>query len=64
MKLTVRDPNGNAVELVGNPIHLHGAPVAEPTMPPRLGEQTASVLADVLGLDADAVKALKDKGVV
>lgn len=64
MKLTVRDPNGNAVELVGNPIHLHGAPVAEPTMPPRLGEQTAGVLAEVLGLDADAVKALREKGVV
>jgi crotonobetainyl-CoA:carnitine CoA-transferase CaiB-like acyl-CoA transferase len=33
-------------------------------MPPRLGEQTASVLGELLDLDADAVKALKDKGVV
>lgn len=64
MKLTVRDPAGNAVDLVGNPVHLTGAPVAEPTMPPRLGEQTAGVLADVLGLDAAEVKELKDKGVV
>jgi hypothetical protein len=33
-------------------------------MPPRLGEQTASVLADVLGLDSVAVQALRAKGVV
>jgi crotonobetainyl-CoA:carnitine CoA-transferase CaiB-like acyl-CoA transferase len=64
MKLTVRDPAGNAVDLVGNPVHLHGAPTAPPTMPPRLGEQTEKVLADVLGLDAAKVKELKDKGVV
>jgi crotonobetainyl-CoA:carnitine CoA-transferase CaiB-like acyl-CoA transferase len=64
MKLTVRDSAGNPVDLVGNPVHLHGAPGAEPTMPPRLGEQTAAVLAEVLGLDADAVTALRVKGVV
>jgi crotonobetainyl-CoA:carnitine CoA-transferase CaiB-like acyl-CoA transferase len=64
MKLTVRDPSGNPVELVGNPVHILGAPAAEPTMPPRLGEQTARVLADVLGLDASAVQALREKGVV
>jgi hypothetical protein len=33
-------------------------------MPPRLGEQTASVLTEVLGLDASAVRALREKGVV
>jgi crotonobetainyl-CoA:carnitine CoA-transferase CaiB-like acyl-CoA transferase len=64
MKLTVRDPAGNAVDLVGNPVVMHGAPATAPTMPPRLGEQTATVLSELLGLDADAVKALKDKGVV
>lgn len=64
MKLTVRDPAGNPVELVGNPVHMHGAPTADPTMPPRLGEQTAGVLNELLGLDADAVAALKAKGVV
>jgi crotonobetainyl-CoA:carnitine CoA-transferase CaiB-like acyl-CoA transferase len=64
MKLTVRDPAGNAVDLVGNPVHLHGGSAAEPTMPPRLGEQTAGVLNELLGLDADAVAALRAKGVV
>ncbi|MCI0701215.1 MAG: CoA transferase [Planctomycetia bacterium] len=64
MKLTVRDPAGNPVDLVGNPVFLHGAPVAEPTMPPRLGEQTSRVLEELLGLDADSVKKLREQGVV
>jgi crotonobetainyl-CoA:carnitine CoA-transferase CaiB-like acyl-CoA transferase len=64
MKVTVRDPAGNAVDLVGNPVRILGAPATGATMPPRLGEQTASVLADVLGLDAAAVQALREKGVV
>ncbi|AMV22822.1 Formyl-coenzyme A transferase [Gemmata sp. SH-PL17] len=64
MKLTVRDPAGNPVDLIGSPVQLHGAPNAPPTMPPRLGEQTEKVLGELLGLDAEEVKALKEKGVV
>lgn len=64
MKLTVRDPAGNPVDLVGNPVVMRGAPATAPTMPPRLGEQTAAVLSELLGLDAAAVNALKAKGVV
>jgi crotonobetainyl-CoA:carnitine CoA-transferase CaiB-like acyl-CoA transferase len=64
MKVTVRDPAGNPVDLVGSPVHLHGARIAEPTMPPRPGEQTASVLNELLGLDADAVARLRERGIV
>jgi crotonobetainyl-CoA:carnitine CoA-transferase CaiB-like acyl-CoA transferase len=64
MKITMRDPTGNPVDLVGNPVVLHGAPVAGPTMPPRLGEQTAGVLSELLGLDAAVVTALRERGVV
>jgi crotonobetainyl-CoA:carnitine CoA-transferase CaiB-like acyl-CoA transferase len=64
MKLTVRDPNGNPVDLLGNPLHLHGAPLAEATMPPRLGEHTATILRNLLGLDANTLAALKDNGIV
>jgi crotonobetainyl-CoA:carnitine CoA-transferase CaiB-like acyl-CoA transferase len=64
MKLTVRDPAGNAVDLVGNPVRFHGAPNPDPAAPPQLGAHTASVLSDLLGLDADAVAALRAKGVV
>ena len=64
MKLTVRDPSGNPVDLVGNPIRLGGGPVGEPRMPPALGEQTAAVLGELLGLDAAAVEGLRQRGIV
>ncbi|VTS02882.1 acyl- transferase carnitine dehydratase : Predicted acyl-CoA transferase/carnitine dehydratase OS=Magnetospirillum magneticum (strain AMB-1 / ATCC 700264) GN=amb0816 PE=4 SV=1: CoA_transf_3 [Gemmata massiliana] len=64
MKLTVRDPAGNPVDLIGSPVQLHGAPNAPPTMPPRLGEQTERVLGELLGLDSEQVKALKERGIV
>jgi len=63
MKLTVRDPAGNPVDLIGNPIHIAGGQVPTPTAPPRLGEQTDEVLRE-LGLTADEVRALREKGVV
>jgi crotonobetainyl-CoA:carnitine CoA-transferase CaiB-like acyl-CoA transferase len=64
MKLTVRDSSGNPVDLVGNPIRLSGGPTGEPRMPPKLGEQTAAVLGELLGLDAAAVEQLRQRGVV
>ncbi len=64
MKWTVRDPAGRPVDLIGNPIHLHGAPAASPRMPPRLGEQTEVILTQVLGLTADTISQLRQKGIV
>lgn len=64
MKLTVRDPAGRPVDLVGSPLHIHGAPPGAPTMPPRLGAQTEQVLGELLGLDAAVVDGLKARGVV
>lgn len=64
MTVTVRDPAGQPVELVGNPIHLTGGVRGEPRMPPRLGEQTAAVLGELLGLDAAAVEGLRARRVI
>ena len=63
MKLTVRDPGGNPVDLVGNPLHITGGVVAVPTMPPRLGEQTDAVLREH-GLTPDELAALRARGVI
>lgn len=63
MKLTIRDPEGNPVDLVGSPIHLAGAPQASATMPPKLGEQTDEVLRE-LGLGEEELAALRAKKVV
>lgn len=63
MKLTVRDPAGNPVQLVGSPLHITGSSAPLPTMPPRLGEQTDAVLRE-LGVGDEEVARLKAKGVV
>jgi glutaryl-CoA transferase len=63
MKLTVRDPAGKPVDLIGNPMRLLGAAEAEPTMPPRLGEQTDAVLRE-LGLSDEEVRALRASNVI
>jgi crotonobetainyl-CoA:carnitine CoA-transferase CaiB-like acyl-CoA transferase len=45
LRVTVRDPEGRAVDLVGTPFHIAGTTLPPPTMPPRLGEHTQEVLA-------------------
>jgi crotonobetainyl-CoA:carnitine CoA-transferase CaiB-like acyl-CoA transferase len=63
MKLTVRDPKGNPVDLVGNPIRVAGATPPRPTMPPQLGEQTDAILTE-LGLSQEEVESLRAKKVI
>jgi crotonobetainyl-CoA:carnitine CoA-transferase CaiB-like acyl-CoA transferase len=64
MKLTVRDPHGQPVELVGSPFHIAGAQPAKPQAPPALGEHTAEVLRELLGLKSEEVQRLRQAGVV
>lgn len=46
----------------GSPFAVSGAPRAAPGAAPRLGADTEAVLADVLGLSAAQIGALRDKG--
>lgn len=64
MRVTVRDPAGNPVDLVGSPVHLTGSPLAPPAMPPRLGAQTAEVLGELAGVDAARLAELRNQGVI
>jgi len=64
MKVTVRDPAGQPVELVGSPWHIAGAAPAAPTMPPQFGEHTESVLRDLLGIDADELERLRRRRII
>ncbi len=63
MKMTIRDPAGNPVDLVGNPIHVTGGRTQTPSAPPKLGEQTNEVLRE-LGLSEDEVSELRRNGIV
>ncbi len=57
-------PDGRHARVMGNPIALADTPATEHRFPPRLGENTADVLRDVLGLTALEVDELVRKGVV
>ena len=46
------------VDLVGSPVKLSRTPVSYKYPPPRVGEHTAEILQDVLGLDKDRIDAL------
>ncbi|MEZ5652402.1 MAG: CaiB/BaiF CoA-transferase family protein [Burkholderiaceae bacterium] len=52
------------VSLIASPMRFSGTPVSYRHAPPTLGQHTDEVLAQVLGLDADAIAALHDAGTV
>jgi crotonobetainyl-CoA:carnitine CoA-transferase CaiB-like acyl-CoA transferase len=64
LRVTVRDPQGRPVDLIGTPFHIAGTTLPPPTMPPALGQDTEAVLREVLGLDAGRVEELRRAGVV
>jgi len=57
-------PDGRRARVMGNPIALADAATAEPRFPPRLGQDTAEVLGEVLGLSAGEIEELKKSGAV
>lgn len=52
------------VHLIGNPIKMRDTPVSYRYPPPRVGEHSAEILAEVLGLDENAIKTLTDEGTI
>lgn len=49
---------------VASPLRLSQTPVDYAAAPPALGEHSAQVLAEVLGLDANKIAALEAAGVI
>jgi crotonobetainyl-CoA:carnitine CoA-transferase CaiB-like acyl-CoA transferase len=60
----VPDARHGTVRLMRSPLALRGTPPREPSAPPRLAEHTDALLREVLGLDAEAIKALRASGAV
>lgn len=63
MLLSFGHPGGEKVQTVGTPVHLGEADTTVRRPPPRLGEHSAAILAE-LGYSADAAAALFTDGVV
>ncbi|MHB8736663.1 MAG: CaiB/BaiF CoA transferase family protein [Terriglobales bacterium] len=64
LRLVVRDPTGQPVDLVASPFHITGATAPEPTAPPTLGQHTEEVLTQLLGLTPERLRQLRQEGVI
>jgi crotonobetainyl-CoA:carnitine CoA-transferase CaiB-like acyl-CoA transferase len=52
------------VHLVGSPLKLSQTPVSYRHAPPVAGQHTEDILAEMLGMGTDAIRALRDAGVI
>jgi crotonobetainyl-CoA:carnitine CoA-transferase CaiB-like acyl-CoA transferase len=52
------------VRMVANPVKFSATPITDYKAPPVQGEHTGQVLGQLLGMDADAIQKLRDKGVI
>jgi formyl-CoA transferase len=64
MRIDLPHPLSGMVPQVGNPLHFSATPVAYTQAPPLLGEHTATVLSQRLGLSAESLADLAARGVV
>jgi crotonobetainyl-CoA:carnitine CoA-transferase CaiB-like acyl-CoA transferase len=64
LRIRVTDPDGRPMDLIGSPFHLTGADLPPPAPPPRLGQDTDAVLTALLGLNADRLTELRQRGVI
>ncbi len=62
--VTVRDPKGEPVDLVGSPFHIAGSSEPIPSVPPSLGQDSEQVLQQLLGFDLDRLNELRRHGVI
>ena len=64
MVLEMPHSSGQTVKVVANPVKLSETPADYRLPPPLLGEHTDVVLADRLGLDDTALRALRGKNII
>jgi len=65
MVLEMEHASGEKFRVLGSPLKLSESPVNEnPLPPPRLGQHSDEILKQVLGLDGDAIQALRANGTI
>jgi crotonobetainyl-CoA:carnitine CoA-transferase CaiB-like acyl-CoA transferase len=60
----MQHPRAGKVRMVGVPVRLSETPGSVRTPSPMLGEHTAEVLHELLGMSPKAVASLRDEGVI
>src|SRR6185312_10739835 len=61
---TLSHPAYGSIRVPGLPLRLGGPQVEAPRPPPVLGQDTESVLRDILGFDETAITALRSDGAI
>jgi hypothetical protein len=64
MVLEMAHSSGQSVKVIANPVKLSETPADYRIAPPLLGEHTDAVLGERLGLGAEALAGLREKGVI
>jgi len=64
MKITVTDPAGQPVDLLGSPFHIAGSAPPLPLTPPAQGQHTDSVLRELLNMSETDLHLLRQKRVI
>ena len=65
MKIHMSHPDsGEDIDLVGSPLKFSGTPVSYTYAPPKLGQHTADILEDLLGLSLEELEKLEDAKVI
>jgi formyl-CoA transferase/CoA:oxalate CoA-transferase len=60
----VEHPTAGRIRVTGAPVKLSQSPAAVPTAARRLGEDSAAVLAEILGMDPQEIERLRQAGVI
>ena len=64
MLMTLDDPVWGAIQVAGNPIKMSDVPEPEAKLPPRLGEHSADVLQEWLGMSEGDIGQLREQQVI
>lgn len=64
MVLGLSDGDGHEIRVAGNPVKMSRTPKDDHSYPPKLGGETAEILGNVLGTDADEIARLIASGAV
>ena len=64
IEIQIPHPSAGTMKLIASPMHLSKTPVELRLPPPTLGQHTDAILAERLHLDAHAIAALHQKGIV
>jgi crotonobetainyl-CoA:carnitine CoA-transferase CaiB-like acyl-CoA transferase len=64
LRLTVKNPHGQPIDLIGSPFHIEGMQPVEHRFPPELGADTDAVLREMLGLNEENIDQLRKRGVI